>query len=80
MCPLFLMKPTPCTEEDDEIVDAVERLVSERRAGRALQWTELSPLAWELVILWDSVVESYERSHRERVSKLIETIVRMEGG
>jgi len=67
-CPLLPTKPSPTTREIEDAVDRIERLARERDSGRRVI-DELSPLEWELLLIWDRSVEEFRRA---RESQLIE--------
>jgi hypothetical protein len=55
-------------------VARVERLVRERRSGRALSFADLSALDWELILVWDARDEEHRRAHEMRVAMLCEAL------
>lgn len=61
-------------DENEQMVDQIERFVSERDSGFGLP-IDLSPLEKELVILWDQNVTAYERAHQQRVAQIVEAMI-----
>ncbi len=61
--------------QEDEIVDRVERIVRERDGGRPVCLSELSPVEWELVLVWDQSEREYEQAHQRRVEQMFGMLV-----
>ncbi len=63
-CPRKAHPATAADVEDErEATAATERLVLEKRAGgRTLALSELSPLEWELLMLWEDRATDDERT------------------
>lgn len=79
MCPLKATKPTPKLEEDDEAADYIERLARRRDSGFALDAGELSALAFELLLLRDSIAADFERQDRHTTRGMLTTLTRAFG-
>lgn len=54
-----------------QAVAAIERLVEERRAGRAVAIEELDPLTWELLVIWEAREREHELLFRSDFADLI---------
>ncbi len=66
---------TSPTDEDKELAKRIERLVQERDGGCPLDFSELTPLEWELVSIWDASVNEQKRAAEERMRILYEAMV-----
>jgi hypothetical protein len=64
--------------DDEWIADLIERSVRERDAGFGFSADTISPLEAELILIWDSTTEAYERAHQSRVSSLFELLLARE--
>ena len=61
-------------DDVERLVNYVERLVSERASGRRLVLSELDPLIWEGIVIWDQSVAAHERAHQSRIADICEMI------
>ena len=82
-CPMNGTKPVKISiltaldsKEIDGLIERIEQLASEQRAGFPIRVDEISPLEFELLKLWHSAVAAYERAHQHRISALVEALVR----
>ena len=48
----------------------------ERDSGRS-NFSELTPLEWELIMVWDDYVAAHERAIKNRISQLFEMVAGM---
>lgn len=67
----------PEEQFDEAITDEVQRLVQERRAGRLISPSELDPLNWELLLVWDEAEAIQGRAHQARVEALFHALLQM---
>lgn len=54
----------------------IERLASERDSGGRLQLEAISPLEWELLMIWDGETAMWERAQQQRLSAVVEALLR----
>ncbi len=74
MCPLLRTKPLPSSQQDDDFVAHIERLVRERNS-KLRHLTGLSVLEWECILRWDAAVELYERAHQARLDQMFQIVM-----
>ena len=74
-CPLLPTKITRTSENDNAIVDRIERLARERDSGRPLRFDRMRELEWELLLVHDECKASYARAHEARIAWLFEALV-----
>ncbi len=72
LCPLLPTKPVQIQSGFEDVVLRIERLWQERRAGRIISPTQLAPLEWEGLIIWDELEEQYRYAHEDRVARAVE--------
>ncbi|MGE0133037.1 MAG: hypothetical protein AB7U82_33590 [Blastocatellales bacterium] len=69
---------SPVTSADqaevEEIVDRVRDLAEEHRAGFHVGADDISPLEFELLILWQGAIATCERAHQQRVAAIFEAM------
>lgn len=60
------------SDDDRELLDHVERIIIERRAGRRVRPEHLSTLVWAALVEWERHDDAYARAHRARVKCMYE--------
>lgn len=65
-----------CSQVEIEILlDEVERLAAEQRAGFAPILAEASPLHFEALVLWTQVEAMWQRAQQARLNAVIESML-----
>lgn len=60
------------------MIEHVERMVDEQRAGRRFRPSLLDPLSWELLLHWHACERAHEVAHRSRLSALFDLVLAMQ--
>ena len=74
-CPLLPTKITRASEDDEAIVDRIERLARERDSGKPLRLDVVSELEWELLLVRDECVAGYRLAHEARIAAMYEALL-----
>ena len=74
-CHLFSTKYGSSDDWLDELVDEIEQLRFEQRAGKEPDLTTISPLVWEGLTIWHKTEANLEANYRAQVSALFEALL-----
>lgn len=76
-CPKFGSKPKFAIEDDDsEIIDRIERIRDEQRAGLVPDIRQMTALEWELLVYWHRVEASHERQYQATVVSIATALLK----
>lgn len=75
LCPMKPTKPTMLSESLARLVEAIEVIAAEAKLGIAVNLQQLSPLEYDLLILWTRQVEQYELQLRLVTATLLQQAI-----